>query len=137
MSDATSHTEVKIGSERSFGLVFAAVFSLVAFWPVIFGHGGLRLWVLAFAFAFLIVAFVAPHLLAPMNRVWFKFGLLIGAIMAPVVMGLIFVLTVIPIGYLRRLKNKDPLNQRFDPEAETYWITRSKDGEPPSMYKQY
>ncbi|WP_425040324.1 SxtJ family membrane protein [Primorskyibacter sp. S187A] len=137
MSDVASHSEVKIGSERSFGLVFAAVFAIIAFWPVVMSGGSVRLWALIIALGFAAIAFIAPRLLAPLNKVWFKFGLLLGAIMAPLVMGLIFVLTVIPIGYVRRMKNPDPLKQRFDPDAETYWVTRSKDDPPSSMTKQF
>ena len=137
MSDVASHSEVEIGSERSFGFVFAAVFAIIAFWPVIFSDGSVRIWAIVCALAFAVVAVFAPRFLAPLNKIWFKFGMLLGSIVAPIVMGLIFVLTVIPIGYLRRLKNPDPLNQRFDPDAETYWVTRSKDQAPTSMTKQF
>ncbi len=137
MSDVASHSEVKIGSERSFGFVFAVVFAIIAFWPAVFSDGGVRIWATAVSVAFAAAAVFAPRFLAPLNRAWFKFGMLLGALVAPIVMGLIFVLTVVPIGYLRRLKNPDPLNQRFDPEADTYWTTRSKDNAPSSMTKQF
>lgn len=137
MSDVASHSEVKIGSERSFGFVFAVVFAIIALWPIVFSDGSLRVWAVIAALVFAVAAVVAPRLLAPLNLIWFKFGMLLGAIVAPVVMGLIFVLTVVPIGYLRRWNNPDPLNQRFDPEAATYWVTRSKDDAPSSMTKQF
>lgn len=137
MTDTSAHSEVRMGSERSFGLVFSFVFLVIALWPFVFGGGTPRIWAIVIALGFLIVSLTAPHYLAGLNRVWFRFGLLLGKIIAPVVMGLIFVLTVIPIGYLRRLKHHDPLKQNFDPKAETYWVFRGTEGPPSSMYKQY
>lgn len=124
MSDVTSHTEVEMGSEKGFGIVFAVVFAIIAFWPLVFHGHGVRLWALAIAAAFLAVAFFAPHVLKPLNKLWFKFGMLLSMIISPIVMGIIFFVTVTPIGLIRRMKNPDPLNQKFDPEADSYWITR-------------
>ncbi|MEM8650899.1 MAG: SxtJ family membrane protein [Pseudomonadota bacterium] len=137
MTDTAAHSEVRMGSERSFGLVFSFVFFVIALWPFVFGHGALRIWAIAVALVFLAIALTAPRYLAGLNRIWFKFGLLLGKIVTPIVMGLIFVLTVIPIGYLRRLKHPDPLNQNFDPEADTYWVFRDSAETSLSMYKQY
>ncbi len=137
MTDTSSHSDIRIGSERSFGFVFAFVFAVIALWPIIFGSGSIRIWALLISVVCLILALVAPSALAAPNRLWFKFGLLLGRIITPIVMGLIFVLTVIPIGYLRRLRNPDPLNQMIDSDAETYWISRGQDDPPTSMFKQY
>jgi hypothetical protein len=125
-----------MGSERSFGIVFAIVFAIIAFWPLVFHGNAVRFWSLAVAVGFLAVAFLAPGWLKPLNTVWFKFGLLLSKIMAPLVMSLIFVLTVIPIGYIRRMKNPDPLNQAFDADAESYWIIRDPSAEH-TMRKQF
>ena len=137
MSEFKAKTEIRVGSERSFGLVFAGVFLIIALFPVFFG-GSLRIWAVAIAAVFLVLAFAAPHLLRPLNLLWFKFGLLLGKIISPIVMGLIFGLTVIPIGLIRRLRHRDPLNQQLDPEAPSYWIDiRAEQGPPSSMRRQF
>ena len=136
MSDVTAHTEVEMGSERSFGIVFAVVFTIIAVWPLVFHGGPVRLWALAVAVVFLVVAFAAPHVLKPLNRLWFRFGMLLSKIISPIVMGIIFFITVTPIGLIRRIKNPDPLNQAFDKDAESYWIVRDAESLT-SMRKQY
>ena len=136
MSDVTAHTEVEMGSERSFGIVFAVVFAIIAVWPLVFHGGSVRLWALAVAAVFLVIAFAAPHVLKPLNRLWFRFGMLLSRIISPIVMGIIFFITVTPIGLIRRIKNPDPLNQAFDKDAESYWIVRDA-ASLTSMRKQY
>lgn len=131
MTDVTSHTEVEIGSNKSFGLVFAAVFAIIAFWPLVFHGSSLRLWALTIAAIFLAVTYLAPQVLKPLNRVWFLFGMLINKIVTPLVMGIIFVSTVVPIGLIRRMLNPDPMNQKFDPSSDSYWAQRD-----PEMTKQ-
>lgn len=138
MSEISAHTEVEMGSERSFGLVFAVVFVIIALWPLVFHGGNLRLWALGLAAVFAILAFAAPAVLKPLNLLWFKFGMLISKVMIPVTMGLIFFVTVTPIGLLRRIKTRDPLNQQLDPQAESYWVRRdTADSQPTSMRKQF
>lgn len=133
--EAQGHSgPVQIGSERSFGLVFAAVFTIVALWPLKAG-GDVRLWALALAGAFLVVALAAPKLLKPLNLVWFKFGLLLHKIMSPVIMGLLFFVTVTPIGLLMRATGKDPMRLKRDPAATSYWITRDPPGPAPDSMK--
>ncbi len=121
MSELKAKTEIKMGSERGFGIVFAAVFAIIALYPVFWGND-LRIWALAIAAIFLVLAFVFPDTLKPLNRLWFLFGLLLGKIISPIVMGIIFVLTIIPIGLIRQAIKKDPLNQRPDPSVDSYWI---------------
>lgn len=125
---------VKMGSERSFGLVFAGVFAAVALLPLWNGHS-VRVWALAVAGAFLLVALIVPRVLAPLNRLWFRFGLALGAVMTPVMMGLLFVVAVIPTALLMRLLRKDPMQRRFSREAETYWERR--EAQPGPMREQY
>lgn len=120
-------TEVRLGSERSFGLVFAAVFAIVGLLPLIAAHSPFY-WALGVAAVFLVAAFTAPRLLAPLNRLWFRFGLLLHAIISPIVMGLLFYLVVFPTGVLMRLTGKDLLRLKFDPKAESYWIRREPPG---------
>ena len=130
-----ARSEVAQGSERGFGVVFAVVFSIIGFWPLLSGSG-VRTWSLVIAAGFLAAAFVAPRLLAPLNRLWFRFGMLLGHIVSPVVMAIIFYLTVLPTGLVMRLLGKDLLRLRFDPEAESYWIHRDPPGPAPDSLKQ-
>jgi hypothetical protein len=121
VSEFGGHTEIRMGSERSFGLVFSAVFTIVALFPLL-GDGGVRWWALAIAAAMLAIGLCRPGLLRPLNRLWFRFGLLLNRIVSPVVMGILFFLTVTPVGLVMRLRNRDLLRQRFDPGAKSYWI---------------
>jgi len=129
--------DVKVGSERAFGLVFAVVFLLVGLWPLL-SELPARMWALGVAGVFLIAAFIAPRLLRPLNLIWFKFGLLLHKVVNPIVMGLVFFTTVVPIALIFRLIGKDPLHRRFDKNAETYWIKRDPAGPAPdSMRNQF
>ena len=119
----TDRTVVKSGSERSFGFVFAAVFCIVALFPLL-DDGVVRLWALAVAAIFSLAAFFFTAALKPLNRIWFKFGMLLHKIVNPIIMGLMFYLTIMPIGLIMRLSGKDILNLHIDKTASTYWITR-------------
>lgn len=133
----TGVTEVKVGSERSFGLVFAAVFALIALWPLK-SDGDVRIWALAAAGTFAIFALVAPKALKPLNLLWFKFGLVLHHVVTPVVMGLLFFVTVTPVGIMMRMTGKDPMRLKRDPAASSYWIDRVPAGpSAESMKKQF
>jgi hypothetical protein len=124
------------GSPRSFGWVFAGVFSVIGLWPVL--HGApVRPWALAVAVAFAAVTVVRPNLLSLPNVLWFRFGLLLGRIITPVVMGLIFFVGVVPTGLALRLFGKDPLKLKRDPKAASYWIARRPSDPPSSMRNQF
>lgn len=125
---------IMMGSERSFGLVFAAAFAIVAGYPLIHG-ADVRLWALAVAAAFLVVALAVPRLLAALNRLWFHFGLALGKVMTPVAMGLVFVVAVIPTALALKLFRKDPLHRRLDRTADTYWERR--EAQPGPMREQF
>ncbi len=129
--------EVQVGSEKSFGIVFAIVFAVVSLWPLIHGLP-VRWWALIVAALFLAAAYVAQSLLKPLNLLWFKFGLLLYKVVNPVVMGLLYYSTIVPTGLAMRLCGKDPLNRCFDRTANTYWIERVPPGpEPESMKNQF
>jgi hypothetical protein len=85
--------------------------------------------------AFAGVALVRPALLTPMNRLWTKFGLLLSKIMNPLVLGILFYATVVPIGLLMRATGKDPLRLKFDRAAPSYWIVREPPGPPAESMK--
>lgn len=123
MSVEESHVEVQKGSDRNFGLIFAVVFLLLGLFPVIAG-AGVRWWSVMLAAVFLVVALVRPSLLAKLNTGWFKLGLALGAIVSPVVLFVVFCLTIIPLGVVMRLLGKDLLNLKINKNAESYWITR-------------
>lgn len=115
------------GSERGFAVVFTVVFVLVGLWPLVSGRP-VRTWALLIAAAFLLAGFAAPGILAPLNRLWFRFGMALGRIVSPIVMGILFFGTVMPTGLLMRLFRKDLLRLRFDPAADSYWIRRDPPG---------
>ena len=123
MSDYQGHAEVRMGSARGFGLVMAAAALIISLWPLAAG-GSVRWWLAAIALCFAGLAIFAPRLLAPLNRIWFRFGLMLGAVVAPLVMALLFFLVVTPTGMIMRALGKDPLRQKPDRSAATYWITR-------------
>jgi hypothetical protein len=118
---------VEMGSERGFGTVFAVVFAIIALWPLIRGEAP-RLWATAIGVAFLAVALVRPAWLRPLNIAWFKFGLLLSAIVTPVVLALIYVTTIIPTGLILRLRRKNLLGLERDADAASYWIERERPG---------
>ena len=115
--------DIKIGSNRSFGIVFSIVFFLIASYPLI--HGGeLRIWSLIICLIFLILGLINSKILTPLNKLWFKFGVFLGKIVSPIIMGIIFFLVVTPIGLIMRVFGKDVLNLKFDKE-KSYWIEKS------------
>ena len=129
--------EVKGSSERSFGIVFAVVFAVIGLLPLIHA-GAVRLWSLAVGAAFLLCAYALPSVLAPLNRLWLRFGLLLHRIVSPLVLGIMFYLVITPIGLLMRALGKDPLRLRFDRHAASYWIDRVPPGpEPESLKDQF
>lgn len=110
-------------SEKSFGIVFAIFFLLVALFPLT-NSEDIRLWAIIISAIFLLLSFVAPKLLSLPNKLWFKFGLLLGSVIAPVVMALVYIVTVVPTGLIMRLLGKDLLKQKLDKQAKSYWIER-------------
>ena len=85
---------------------------------------------------FLLLGFVAPKLLRPLNIVWFKFGLLLHKVMSPVVLGILFFLTVTPVAWMMRLFGKDPLRLARKGKGESYWVSREDDA-PGSFKNQF
>ena len=122
--------DVKIGSNRSFGIVFFVVFLIIATYPLI-NDDELRLWSLIISIVFLFLGLVNSKILNPLNKLWFKFGIFLGKIISPLVMGIIFFLVVTPIGLIMRLLNKDLLKLKFN-KTNTYWIEKT---EPKSKIK--
>jgi len=124
---------IKIGSNRSFGIVFFFVFCLIAFYPLING-GQTRLWAISFAILFLILGLINSQFLTPLNRLWFKFGIFLAKFVSPIVMALVFFGVVTPTGLLMKIFKKDVLKLKTN-NSETYWIKRSS--EKSSMKNQF
>ncbi len=124
---------LKPGSNRSFGLVFFIVFLLIALYPLI-NNNTINISFLVTSLIFLILGLTNSKLLSPLNSLWFKFGILIGKFISPLIMGLIFFLVVTPIGLLMKLLRKDLLNLKFN-NKETYWI--KKESEKINMKDQF
>ena len=115
--------DIKISSNRSFGIVFFIVFLIISLYPLL-NSENIRIWSLIISVIFLILGLFNSKFLNPLNKIWFKFGLLLGKIISPVVMGFIFYFVVTPIALLMRLLQKDLLNLRFN-KNNTYWIKKS------------
>ena len=122
--------DIKIGSNRSFGIVFFVVFLIIATYPLTNGDE-LRLWSLIISIVFLFLGLLNSKILNPLNKLWFKFGIFLGKIISPLIMGIIFFLVVTPIGLVMRLLNRDLLNLRFNNNG-SYWIEKT---EPKSKMK--
>jgi len=118
-------SKIKMNSNRNFGLVFFIIFLILGLWPITNGEE-IRIWLILLAFIFLILGIMESKLLSPLNRLWFKFGIMLGAIVAPIVMGAIFFIVVTPIGIVMSIIGKDLLNKKHDKKKETYWIKRIK-----------
>ena len=115
--------EIKISSNRSFGVVFFIVFLLIAIYPLLKGNE-LRIWSLIISFSFLGLGLINSKLLTPLNKLWYKFGLLLGKFISPLIMGIIFFVVVTPIGIIMRLLKKDLLNLKFN-DQKSYWIKKT------------
>ena len=115
--------KVKIGSNRSFGIVFFIFFLIIGTYPIFF-QGELRIWSLIVSIIFLLLGIINSRFLTPLNLLWFKFGMLLGIIVSPIVMGLVFFLVVTPTGLIMRILNKDLLRLKKR-NIKTYWIERS------------
>ena len=125
MSEIASHISTEQSSDKSFGVVFSIVFLIVALYPLITSEG-LRIWALVVSIIFFLLAFLAPKILVLPNKLWFKFGLLLGSIVAPIVMAFVYFVTVLPTGLIMRLLGKDLLKQKLDKNAKSYWIERKE-----------
>tara|TARA_Y100000590_G_scaffold406667_1_gene496215 strand:+ start:1528 stop:1929 length:402 start_codon:yes stop_codon:yes gene_type:complete len=119
----TDLNDVKLSSNRSFGLVFFVVFLIISLWPII-SEEPIRIWSAVISIIFLILGIINSKLLTPLNKIWFKFGILLGNIVSPIVMGILFFAVVTPTGLILRVFGKDLLGKKFDKEKKSYWIKR-------------
>lgn len=129
-----AHT-VNVGSDRSFGIVFTVFCAIVAGVQLWYGSSAFRGWLLA-ALVFAAFSVVYSRALRPLNILWFKFGMLLHRVVSPLILGVMFFAVFTPIGLWMRLVGKRPLNLRYDPQAESYWIHRRPPGPPPGSFDQ-
>ena len=124
----------KKSPERSFGLLFGFIFLIISIWPLFF-IGDLRLWSLIISVIFFSITFIKPIILRRLNKIWIKFGEVLGVVIAPIVMAFVYFLILTPISIIVRLFGKDLLNLKFFEKRKTYWIKRKK--EISTMNKQF
>tara|TARA_Y100000590_G_C15196425_1_gene817008 strand:+ start:231 stop:629 length:399 start_codon:yes stop_codon:yes gene_type:complete len=122
----SSNLKIKIGSNRSFGLVFFLFFLIVSFWSFRGDFSQIKILPLILSSLFLILGLMNSKLLTPLNKLWFKFGIFLGSLIAPVVMAFVFFAVVTPIGLIMRALGKDLLRKKYDKNIESYWILRDK-----------
>ena len=124
---------IKLPTNRNFGIVFFIVFLIIALWPLLNGNE-IRIWAISTSLLFLILTIVNSKILTPLNKIWNKFGILLGTIVSPIVMAAVFFIVVTPIGYIMRLLKKDLLKILYSNKI-SYWIKRNKNIT--SMRKQF
>ena len=115
--------DIKAGSNKSFGIVFFVVFLLISLYPLI-NNESIRVWSLVISLIFLVLGILNSNILSPLNKLWFKFGIFLGKIISPIIMGIIFFLVVTPIGLIMRLIGKDVLNLKYS-DNKSYWIEKT------------
>ena len=114
--------KIKIGSNRSFGIVFSIVFLIIALYQLL-NDDSVKIWLIILSLIFFILGLLNSNILYPLNRIWFKFGIILGGIVSPIVMGLVFFFVVTPISIILRLLKKDTLNLKKN-DSMTYWIKK-------------
>ena len=121
-----SKSKIQISSNRNFGLVFFVVFLIVSLWPLTNGEP-IRIWSTIISLVFLILGLMNSKLLAPLNILWCRFGMILGAIISPIVMGIVFFLVITPTGFIMKIIGKDSLYRKYDKHSKSYWIKRKKE----------
>lgn len=116
--------KIKIGSNKSFGIVFSIVFLLIALYPLI-KSSDIRFWSLLISAIFFFLGLINSFILTPLNKLWFQFGIILGKIFSPIIMGIIFFFVVTPIGLLMKILKKDLINLKFNNQIKTYWIEKN------------
>ena len=127
------NSKIKIGSNKSFGIVFFTVFLIIAIWPLLNGYE-IRYWSLIISIVFLILGILNSKILTPLNKIWFKIGILLGNVISPIVMSIIFFLVVTPTSFIMKILGKDLLNLKKN-NNKSYWIEKNKQNT--SMKKQF
>ena len=127
------NNKIKIGSNRSFGIIFSVVFLIIAIWPLL-STSEIRYWSLVISVIFLILGLIKSKILTPLNKIWFKIGITLGNLISPLVMGIVFFLVVTPTSIIMKILGKDLLNLKKN-NNKSYWIEKNKQNT--SMKKQF
>ena len=114
--------KIKLPSNRNFGIVFSIVFLIIAIWPIL-NQNEIRIWSMIISLIFLILGLINSKFLSPLNKAWFKFGLILGSVIAPIVMGIIFFFVVTPTGLIMKALGKDILALKRN-KNNTYWLEK-------------
>ena len=114
--------KIKLPSNRNFGIIFSIVFLIISLWPLL-SQNDIRIWSLIISGIFLVLGLINSKLLLPLNKILFKFGILLGNFVAPIVMGIVYFMVVTPTGLIMRLLGKDLLNLKKN-NKDTYWINK-------------
>ena len=117
--------EIKISSNKSFGLVFFVIFIIIALWPLL-NDGNIRIWSIIVSIIFLILGLLNSKIITPFNKLWMRLGALLGIIVSPIVMGVVYFGIITPIGLIMKLFGKDVLNLKLDKNKKTYWTLKKK-----------
>lgn len=128
-----NHQSIQMGSNRSFGIVFFIFFLIIALWPLL-NNNEIRLWSLIISLIFLVLGILNSKLLSPLNKLWMRFGLLLGRIVSPIIMGIIYFFVVTPTGLIMKIFRKDLLSLKKNDE-KSYWI--EKNDEKSNMKNQF
>lgn len=123
--DLSSHHIIERSNERSFGIVFTIFFVILSIYPII-NKETINVFFLVISIIFFMITIIRPQLFYFLNKIWFKFGILLGKIVSPLVMGIIFYLTVTPTGIIMRLLGKDLLKKKLEIKEKTYWVKKNK-----------
>ena len=118
------NSKIKISSNKSFGIVFFTVFLIIAIWPLLNGYE-IRYWSLIISIVFLLLGILNSKILTPLNKIWFKIGILLGNVISPIIMSIIFFLVVTPTSFIMKILGKDLLNLKKNTK-NSYWITKQK-----------
>ena len=124
----------KIPTNKNFGTVFFVVFLIIGLWPLL-TKSEIRYWSLLISIVFLILGLLNSKLLTPLNKIWFRFGIFLGKIISPLILGILFFLVVTPIGFVMRILRKDILNLKYNKNIKSYWI--EKNGSKGKMKNQF
>ena len=117
-------SSIQISSNKSFGLVFFIFFLIVSLYPIL-NDESIRIWALTISIVFLILGLLNSKVLSPFNKLWFKFGIILGNFISPIIMGIIFFIIVTPTSLIMKLLGKNLLNLKRN-NKNTYWIKRDK-----------
>ncbi len=117
--------EIKTSSNKSFGLVFFVIFIIIALWPLLKDEN-IRIWSIIVSIIFLILGLLNSKILTPFNKLWMRIGIFLGAIVSPIVMGIVYFGVITPIGIILKLFGKDVLNLKIDKNKNTYWTLKKK-----------